>query len=214
MRTEYNLRKDLIEVCKRMYQKGFIAATDGNVSIRINENRIIFTPSGMCKGYLEADDLIITDLTGKKISGKYNASTEINMHLAAYRERPDITAVVHGHPPTAVAFTFANIALSECLLPEVIVTLGNIPVVPYETTGTYELASAISPYIREYDAVILDKHGVVAVGKDVFDAFYKLEKVEHNAHVVYMAKQLGRLDPLKPEQINELMKLRAKMHNS
>lgn len=214
MKTEYNLRKDLIEICKRMYQKGFIAATDGNVSIKINDNRIIFTPSGICKGFLESDDLIITDLKGNKISGKYRATTEIYMHLAAYQERPDITAVVHGHPPTAVAFTFANIALSECLLPEVVVTLGSIPVVPYETTGTYELASAIRPYLREFDAVVLDKHGVVAVGKDVFDAFYKLEKVEHNAHVVYMAKQLGRLDPLKSEQVNELLQLRVKMLKS
>jgi L-fuculose-phosphate aldolase len=214
MRTEYNLRKDLVEICRRMYQKGFIAATDGNVSIKVNENRLIFTPSGMCKGFLEADDLIITDLKGNKISGKYKATSEIYMHLAAYKERPDITAVVHGHPTAAIALTFANIAISECLLPEVIVTLGNIPVVPYETTGTYELASTISPYLREYDAVVLDKHGVVAVGKDVFDAFYKLEKVEHNAQVIHMARQVGRLDPLKPEQVQALLELRAKMHHN
>jgi L-fuculose-phosphate aldolase len=211
MKTEYFLRRELVEVCKRMYHRGFIAATDGNVSIKVNENRILFTPSGVCKGFLEPDELIVTDKIGNKIAGRGNVTTEIFMHLAAYQERPDINAVVHGHPPTTIAFTFANINISDCLLPEVVITLGSIPIIPYETTGTYELASGIKPYIKDFDAVVLEKHGVVAIGKDAFDAYYKLEKVEHNAHIFYMARQLGNVTPLTGNQLNELQKLRVKM---
>ncbi len=211
MKTEYFLRKELVETCKRMYQRGFIAATDGNVSIKVNENRILFTPSGICKGFLEPDQIIVTDKTGNKIAGKGKVTTEIFMHLAAYQERPDINAVVHGHPPTTIAFTFANIDFEKYLLPEVVITLGSIPVIPYELTGTYELASGIKPFIKNADAVVLEKHGVVAVGKDVFDAYYKLEKVEHNAHIFYMAKQLGNIYPLTNEQLKDLHILRAKM---
>jgi L-fuculose-phosphate aldolase len=212
MRTEYNLRKDLVEVCKRMYQKGFIAASDGNVSIRINENRILFTPSGVCKGFIEPEDLIVTDLQGRIVSGKGKPTTEINMHIAAYQQRNDITAVVHGHPPITIAFGYAGINLSECLLPEVIVTLGTLPTAPYELTGTQKLADSLKPFLLFNDAVILNKHGLITIGCDVFDAYYKLEKVEHNAQVVSIARQLGKLQPLSEDQIQELLILRKKIH--
>lgn len=210
MKTEYNLRKELIEICRRIYQKGLISATDGNVSIKISDNRILFTPSGVCKGFIEADDLIVTDSKGNKISGKGLPTSEIFMHLAAYQERNDIKAVVHAHPPTTVALTFSGIDISECLLPEVIISLGTIPTIPYQTTGTMDLASSIIPYVRIYDAMILEKHGSLTVGTDVSEAYYKLEKIEHNAQVFFMSLQMGRIFPLNSEQKAKLLTLRKK----
>lgn len=209
--SEINGKKEeLIKICELIYQKGFVAATDGNLSIKSGD-KILFTPSGSCKGFLKAEDLIITDIKGNLIEGNGKVTTEISMHLAVYEERPDLNAVVHAHPPVTVALTYAGIRLSECLLPEVIVSLGDVPTVPYRLTGTKELADAIRPYIMEYDAVILDKHGVVSAGKDISDAYYKLEKIEHNAHVLYMAKQLGKVYPLEEEQKKELISLRNRI---
>lgn len=193
-----------------MYAKGFVVATDGNVSVRLNKNRLLTTPSGLCKGELKPDQIIVTDFTGKKISGKLNPSSEIRMHLCAYSERPDVMAVIHAHPPIATAFSIAGVSLAKCILPEVVFTMGVIPTTRYATPTTEEGPLVILDYIRDYDAFILDRHGTLTVGNSLDSAYYKLEKVEHTAHVTLMARQLGSVNLLKPNQIDRLLKLRKK----
>lgn len=196
-----------------MYNKGFISATDGNISIKVSENRILFTPSGKCKGFLEFDDLIITDLDGKKLTGSSQPSSELYMHLNTYKNRNDISAIVHAHPPITVALSFANIDL-KCILPEVILSIGEkIPTVPYKATGTMKLAESIIPFIKDYDAIILEKHGTLTLGKDIFSAYYKLEKIESMANVFYIAKQLGNINYLNSQEIEELIKIRESKIN-
>lgn len=203
--TIRRLRDDLVTVCNRLWQKGYIAATDGNVSVKIDRNRILTTPSGVGKGFLKPEDLIITDLSGVKIEGNYEPTTEILMHLAAYEERPDIVSVVHAHPPRAIAFTIAGEELPAEVLPEVVVNLKRIPIVPYATPGTSQAGDIIRPYIKEYDAIMMDRHGSVTVGKDLFDAYYKLEKMEHAAEVIMAARQLGLVQTLSQNQLQELL---------
>jgi L-fuculose-phosphate aldolase len=193
-----------------MYDKGFVAATDGNISVRLGRNRLLTTPSGLCKGEVKPEQLVVTDLSGKKISGKLTPSSEIRMHLCAYRERSDITAVIHAHPPIATAFSIAGVSLAKCILPEVVFTMGTIPTTRYATPTTEEGPDVILDYIGDYDAFILDRHGTLTVGDSLESAYYKLEKVEHTAHVTMMARQLGSVNLLEPDQINRLLKLREK----
>ena len=209
-RTEIELRRKITEICHRMYAKGFVVATDGNVSVRLNRNRLLTTPSGLCKGELKPEQIIVTDFTGRKISGKQNPSSELRMHLCAYRERPDIMAVIHAHPPLSTAFSIAGVSLAQCILPEVVFTMGVIPTTRYATPTTEEGPMVILDYIRDYDAFILDRHGTLTVGDSLDSAYYKLEKVEHTAHVTLMARQLGSVNLLNSNQIERLLKLRKK----
>lgn len=216
-KTEADYRADIVEVCRRVYQKGFASASDGNVSIRLGENRILMTPSGLSKGFLCADQLIVTDLQGQRLPpfGEANRdlrpSSESKMHLEAYRQRPDIGAVVHAHPPIAIACTLAGVSLARCILPEVVITLVAIPTASYATPGTYDVPLSIRDLIRTHDALLLERHGALTVGKDVFDAYFKLEKVEHTAEVTLAARQLGRLRALPPEEVRKLQATRGAM---
>ena len=209
-RTEIELRRKISQICRRMYAKEFVVATDGNVSVRLGKNRLLTTPSGLCKGEVEPEQLVITDLSGKKISGKLNPSSEIRMHLCAYRERPDIMAVIHAHPPIATAFSIAGVSLAKCILPEVVFTMGIIPTTRYATPTTEEGPDVILDYIGDYDAFILDRHGTLTVGDSLDSAYYKLEKLEHTASVTLMARQLGSVNLLDSDQIKRLLKLREK----
>jgi L-fuculose-phosphate aldolase len=211
MTTEQQHRKDMVEIGRMMYEKNLVVATDGNISIRMAEDRLLATPSGVSKGHMQPEDLIVTDMTGKKLSGERNPSSEIRLHLAIYQKRADVKSVVHGHPPVATAFTIAGLSLAQCVIPEVVFTLGSIPTTEYATPTSEEGPRVIQELIEHHDAIILDRHGAVTAGKDVFDAYRKLEKVEHCAEVTLAARQLGQVKTLTPDEIRRLMDVREQL---
>ena len=211
MSSVYTARKDIIEVCRRIYGKGYVAANDGNVSVRISEDRMMITPSGMSKGFLSEDQLILCDMEGNKISGALNPSSETHMHLMVYGEREDVNGVVHAHPPIATGFAVAGIPLAQCVLPEVIVSLGSIPIAEYGTPSTPEISEPIKDYIQDYDAFLLENHGALTIGPDVYRAYYKMETVELFAHITFVARQLGNVHVLSDEQVQKLLQVREKL---
>ena len=211
MKTERQLRLDLVAVGRLLYEKNLIVAADGNVSIRLPRGRLLSTPSGANKGLLRPSALIITDLHGKKISGPGKPTSELRLHLAIYEERPDVGAVVHAHPPVATAFTVAGVSLADCVIPEVVFTLGSIPTSEYATPASAQGPVVIKKLIHNYDAVILDRHGAVTCGPDVWDAFKKMEKVEHAALVNWYARQLGAVKTLPPAEVEKLMAIHDEM---
>lgn len=184
--------------------RGYISGTEGNFSIRLTENTVLTTKTGTCKGRIRSEDLVFTDMDGKSLSD-LKPSTELKMHLLAYRMRPDIRAVVHAHPTVAVGFTVAGASLSKCVLPEVVCSLGNIPVAPYATPSTDEVPQSIAPFLADHDAILLDHHGALCLGADIFDAFYKLETVEHFAQTMLVAHMLGGPKPLYASDVQKLL---------
>lgn len=206
--TELELRKAICEVGRRLYSKNLVAATDGNISVRLGPGRFLCTPSGVSKGFMAVNDLIVADGKGQKISGDGKVTSEFTTHLAAYEERPDMNAVVHAHPPKALGFTIAGISLSDCVLPEVIYTIGGIPTADYATPATPEGAVAIRGLIRKCDALMMDRHGALTVGVNVFDALFKMEKIEHAAESLLIARLLGNVRRLEGPEIEKLYKVR------
>jgi L-fuculose-phosphate aldolase len=201
----------IIRVGRRMYERGFVAANDGNVSIRISNERVLATPTGMSKGFMARGDLVIVDMEGRRISGKREPTTELKMHLRAYELRKDVGAVIHAHPPYATAYAVAGIPLEECILPEVVLTLGSVPLAAYGTPSTEEVPDSIEGVVTRSDAFLLRNHGVMTVGSDVLGAYHKMETVEHFAHISFLAGQLGRVKHLTREEVEKLMKLREHM---
>jgi L-fuculose-phosphate aldolase len=204
------MRKEIIEVGRRIYNRGYVASNDGNISARINKDRILITPTGVSKGFMKPEDLIIVDLNGKKFTGKKNQSSESNMHLQIYKDRPDVFSVCHAHPPYSTGFAVAGIPLDKMILPEVIISLGKIPIVEYGTTGTDELYGMISKYIKDFDAFLLENHGALTVGSSIFNTYHKMETLEHAAKIQFIAKQLGNVNTLNPKQSKQLIDLRSK----
>lgn len=196
-----------------MYEKGYLAATDGNVSVRLGD-RLVITPTGVSKGRLAPDDLIVTDLTGQVVGRSGGAaSSEVALHTVAYARRPDIGAVVHGHPPRAIAFTVAGRPIPGRLLPEVVVSFGGeVPTVPYTTPTTPEVPAALGPVLATHDVVMMEWHGAVCLGADVWDAYYKLEKLEHLCEVALFAEQLGGGRALSEAQVRPLLAIRQRLH--
>jgi L-fuculose-phosphate aldolase len=204
--TEKQAREELVEVSGLCYSRGYISGTEGNFSIRLADNLVLTTPAGSCKGRLRCEDLVLTDINGNSLSqGK--PSTELKMHLVAYQSRPDVLAVVHAHPTVAVGFTVAGASLAQCVLPEVVCTLGHIPTAPYATPSTSEIPDSIRSYVEKYDAIMLDHHGALTLGKNIFDAFYKLETVEHFAQTMLVAHVLGGPKPLYASQVQKLINI-------
>jgi len=208
---EAALREEVVRVCRLMWENGLVSASDGNVSVRLGKDRLLTTPSGVSKGFLAACDAVLIDMEGQPVGpaagrGKPpKPSSEILLHLEVYRQRPDVEAVVHAHPPLAIAFTIAGVALTQCVLPEVIVNLGSIPTTAYATPSSPEGPMVIRELIRSHDALIVDRHGSVTVGKSLFDAYMKLEKIEHLAQVTLAARQLGRVAELPPAEVRKLV---------
>jgi L-fuculose-phosphate aldolase len=202
---DFKLRQDLIEVGRRLDRKGFIAANDGNLSVRLGPGRVLVTAAGTIKGHLASDDFTVVDLDGRIIEGGRAPSTEIAMHLAIYRVREDARAVVHAHPPIATGFAVAGIPLALCVLPEIVVTLGSVPLATYAPPATEELARSIEPHIRHADAVLLRNHGAVTCGPNPLEAYYRMERVEHFAHILLVARLLGNVGVLSREQVRGLM---------
>lgn len=206
-KNEDEHRKDIVEICRRIYQKGWIASSDGNVSVRLPRNRVLTTPTKMHKGFITERDLVVIDMEGRQISGQYGPSSEIMMHLESYKMRPDVMAAVHAHPTYCVAFSLAGVSLAKCMLPEVIFTLGSIPTAAYSTPTTEEVPKSIQEYIKDFDAIILERHGSLTVGEDVFGAYNLLERIEHVAQITHAARQLGSLNPLSEAQIDKLRRV-------
>jgi L-fuculose-phosphate aldolase len=207
--SELSLRREIAAVCRRIYDKGFVAATDGNVTARLDSKRILATPSGVSKGDVTPDSLIICDMTGAKLSGPGKTTSEVLLHLAVYKARPDINAVVHAHPPYATALTVAGVSLADPVLPEVVVTFGRICTTKYATPASPEGPRAIRRLIKRCDALLLDRHGALAAGHSPWQAYFRLEKVEHAAHVVFLARQLGRVRKLTRAQVRLIVKATA-----
>ena len=208
MQVEERLRADIVEIGRRVYDRGFVASNDGNISVRLDENRLLMTPTGVSKGFMTPDMLVTTDLAGRKLTGDRDASSEILMHLAVYELRPDIKAVVHAHPPTATGFAVAGIPLDRAVLAEVVTTLGSIPIADYGTPSTTELADAVRRYISAHDGLLLANHGALTVAHELFAAYYKMETVEHFARISLVARQLGGERVLSREEVERLQNLR------
>ncbi len=210
--TESQLRDDIVKVGRLIFDKGWIAANDGNITIRLDEDRILATPTGVCKGMMCPDDIIICNLDGDKLCGERERTTEMGMHLTIYRMRPDIRGVVHAHPPVATGFAVAGRALNLALLPEVVVCLGSVPLADYGLPGTPALTEGMRPYIPKYDAILMANHGAVAYGEDVFQAFFRLETVEHFARITLVAELLGGPRVLPRVEVEKLFHSRERYH--
>lgn len=203
-------RRDICTVGRWMYERGFIVACEGNLSVRLDGGRLLATPTCMNKGMLDPDDLVVTDLEGRHLAGKRKVSSELAMHLLIYRLREDVKAVCHAHPPTATGFAVAGRALDQALLPEVIVGLSQIPLVRYATPGTPELSAAIEPFVPNYDALLLANHGAVTCGPDLLAAFHQMETVEQFAKVVLVAESVGEPKLLSSREVAKLMAARPR----
>lgn len=207
---EARARTGICEIGKLCYSKGFIVGADGNISMRLSDGTILITPAGAMKGFLSPAHLAHVDMDGRVIDNGPTCSTEVGIHLVSYRERPEMRAVLHCHPPHAVAMTIAGIDLQTPVIPEIIVTIGGIPTAPFGTPGTPELAESIRAIIRCSDTVVMKNHGSVTVGSNLLDAFKKLDMLEHTARILWLAHVVkGRLDPLPPEAVSKLLNTRA-----
>ncbi len=209
MRSEEQIRADIVECGRRLWHRGFVASNDGNISVRLDDQRLITTPTAVSKGFMTPDMMVITDLDGRKISGERNASSELKMHLEVYKHRPDVRAVVHAHPPTATGFAVAGIPLDRAVLAEVITTLGSIPIAEYATPSTEELPAAVRRYIKAHDGLLLANHGALAVAGDVYAAYYRMETIEHFATISLVARTLGRENLLSRGEVDRLQGLRG-----
>src|SRR5437867_9798752 len=192
-----------------MYARGYTASNDGNISVRLGADRLLMTPRSVCKGFMTPDMMCITDLDGRKLQGDRDPSSEILMHLEVYRQRPDVQAVVHAHPPTATGFAVAGIPLDRAVLAEVLTTLGSIPLAEYATPSTHELPEAVRKYIRAHDGMLLANHGALTVGGDLYSAYFKMETVEHFAKISLVARLLGRENLISREEVLRLQQLRG-----
>ena len=209
-KTEAQHRIDLCIAGRWMYQQGYNVACEGNLSVRLDDERVLTTPTCMNKGMLAPEDLAITDLQGRQLAGDRKFSSEIAMHLLFYSMRPDVNAICHAHPPTATGFAVAGRGLDQALLPEVIVGLGRIPLVRYATPGTPDLSAALEPYVPHYDALLLANHGAVTCGPDLLTAYFRLETIEHFAKITLAAEQAGSPNLLSSREVAKLMAARSR----
>ena len=207
--SETQLRADIVEVGRRLYARGYTASNDGNISVRLGPDRLLMTPTSVCKGFMTAEMMCITDLDGKKIAGERNPSSEMQMHLEVYRQRADVNAVVHAHPPIATGFAVAGIPLDRAVLAEVVCTLGSVPIAEYATPSTKELPAAVGKYVQAHDGMLLANHGALTLGTDLFSAYYKMETIEHFAKISLVARLLGGERILSREEVFRLQDLRG-----
>lgn len=194
----------IAEVCRRLYERGLIAGPDGNVSVRLSDGSILVTPSGMSKGIVTAEDLVVVDMEGRELEGSRSPSSELRMHLRIYQRRPDARAVVHAHPPTATGFAVAGESFMAPVLPEVILQMGAVPLVPYATPGTDALADALEPYLARHDAVLLANHGATTLGRTLTEAHHRMESLEHAARILLAARAVGRVQELGAADVEAL----------
>jgi len=210
MSSERRHREEICRFGRMVHQRGYVAATDGNLSIRLDQETILCTPTAISKGMMEPEDLVVVDMKGKKVAGLRNVSSEIAMHLLIYRLRQDVKGIVHAHPPTATGYAAAGIPLNQALISEIVLALGCIPIAKYGTPGTPELTEALEPLVPLYDAILMANHGVVTYGEDLLRAYMKMETVEHFAQIAMVTHLLGRQQLLSQEDVSKLMVVREK----
>ncbi len=210
MPSESQLRADIVEVGRRLYARGYTASNDGNISTRLDDRRLLMTPASVCKGFMDPQMMVITDMEGNKLAGERKPSSEMQMHLEVYRQRPEIQAVVHAHPPVATAFAVAGIPLDRAVLAEVVTTLGSVPIAEYATPSTQELPAAVRKYVKAHDGMLLANHGALTLGSDVFAAYYKMETIEHFANISFVARMLGGERLLSRDEVIRLQGLRGR----
>jgi L-fuculose-phosphate aldolase len=210
MKSERQHREDIVRLGRLLHEKSLVAATDGNLSVRLDHDAVLSTPTSVSKGMMEPEDLVVVDMQGRKIMGRRNVSSEIAMHLLIYRLRPDARAVVHAHPPTATGYAAAGLPLNQALVSEIVLALGCVPLARYGTPGTPELTDALTPLIPSYDAILMANHGVVTYADDLLRAYMKMETVEHFARIALVAHQLGRQQLLTQEDVGKLITARQK----
>jgi L-fuculose-phosphate aldolase len=207
--TEDELRREIVDIGRWIHERGYVSGYDGNISARLDNHRILSTPTTISKGMMTVDDMVVVDYEGKKVSGRRNVTSELAMHLLIYKRRSDIMAVVHAHPPTATGYAAAGIPLNKALVSEVVLTFGCIPLAPYGTPGTPALSEALLPLVGSHDAILMANHGVVTYGPDLLRAYFKMETVEHFAKVSLVTKQLGREVLLSDAEVDKLLTART-----
>jgi len=210
-KTQTELREDICEVGRRIWQRGYVAYNDGNLSIRLNQELVLSTPTGVSKGFLTPDMLVLVDMEGQQQGGHLKMSSEILMHIAMYRERCDVGAVVHTHPPYATGFAVVGESLESPTLPEFVVALGGVPLAPYGKPSTPELGESVAPFVRDHDVFLLENHGALSLGQDIFQAYHRTETLEHSAMITFIARCLGHEKSIAPEEIPHLEQMREKM---
>ncbi len=210
MPSEDQLRQDIADFSRLTYQKGYLASTDGNLSVRLADGNVLCTPTMINKGFVRPEDPVVVDMKGERVRGQGRASSEIEMHLLIYDLRPDVNAVVHCHPPCATSYAAAGIPLNKALISEVVLALGCIPVAEYGTPGTPELTDRLKPYVSNFDALLMANHGVVTYGSDLMDAYNRMDTVEHFAKISINTKILGREQLLSAEDVEKLWVQRQK----
>jgi len=208
MDAEQQFREEIVHFGRLLHRRGYVAASDGNLTVRLDAQHILSTPTGMSKGMMAPDDLVLVDTCGRKISGRRSVSSEIGMHLLIYRLRPEVRSIVHAHPTTATGYAAAGIELTQPLVTEVVLSLGCIPLARYGTPGTEELAVALEPLIPHHDAILLANHGVVTYGDSVLRAYMKMETVEHFARISLVTHLLGKQQPLSASDLEKLVATR------
>jgi len=209
--NEWKFREQMCEIGRRIYNKGFAAANDGNISYRLGEDRVLCSPTRVSKGFLKPDDLCIVDLDGKQVSGKKNRSSEILLHLTIMKARSDVRSVVHCHPPHATAFAVAREPIPKCVLPEIEVFLGEVAISPYETPGGQSFADTVLPFVKDTETILLANHGTVTYGSDLEDAYFKTEIIDAYCRILLLARQLGRVHYYTDQKAAELIQLKPKL---
>src|SRR6266567_5876774 len=209
--NEHKLKEQICEIGRRLYNKGFAAANDGNITIRLNDREILCTPTLVSKGFMKPEDMCKIDYTGKQIAGTRKRTSECLLHLSVYKERPDVQAVVHCHPPYATAFAVAREPIPKCVLPEVEVFLGEVPMADYATPGTQQFADTILPFLKDCNTIILANHGTVTFGPDLEKAYFNSEIIDAYCKILILAKQLGPINYFSEEKTRELLALKKRL---
>lgn len=212
MQNEHEIMQEMCEIGRRVYDRGMVAANDGNFSVKLNDNEFLCTPTGVSKGFMTPEFICRIDAEGRLLeaNGSFKPSSEMKMHLRVYKERPDVQAVVHAHPPYATTFAAAGIALEQPLLSEAVLTLGRVPVAGYGTPSTREVPDAVAEYLPYYDAMLLANHGALTYGDSLMNAYHKMESVEFYARILYQVRMLGGAKELTPEQVEDIYEIRRK----
>jgi L-fuculose-phosphate aldolase len=211
MGSPFTMKKRLVEAAASLHSQGLAPGSAGNLSVRLDDDRILITPTGLSLGGLDPAGLVIVDLRGKHLQGTLSASSELAMHLSVYQMRPDVTGVVHAHPTYATAFAVAGMELASDVLPEAVVSVGDIPLTDYAAPGTDEVPKSIAPFIENHQAVLLRNHGLLTVGRTLVEACHRHETVEHLARVSWLARQLGKMDRIPTEDFERLQNIRDKV---
>ncbi|MBZ0256299.1 class II aldolase/adducin family protein [bacterium] len=209
MTNVYEAKQQIIEIGRRVWTKGWVASNDGNISFKVSDDEFVCTPTGVSKGFMDIEDLLVVDGQGRKRSGgPLKPSSEIKMHFYVYNQRPDIRSVVHAHPPTSTGFAVAGMSLDACALPEVVALMGQIPLASYGLPSTDEIPQSIAPFIKDHNAVLLANHGALSWGENLMQAYYRMETMEHFANILLTAVQLGKVNLFSKEQVAALEGLR------